>query len=870
MSITKGEILKWLDEHRYKDDVKEITRWLVEEYDYDFYLSLSKADLLEQLGPGGPQKKRLLEAIEEVLEYDTDDIEEDLADLDEDDDWDEDIDDDDDDWEDEDDGEDEEWDWAEGEWELEQLEKNLLYERMAAEVAFSEEHAAQPARPYQEEAGKNVLRKLKPGKPALLHIATGGGKTRVANDTIVEHLKKRRSTWVLWLAPSWELLYQAARDLARRHEGYEDEIARIGGDRFKLPGVPEDFEGARVCYTTTHTLVRRVLDGYFVGAEHPSLVVWDECHLGETRKTGKVLFDKRRWKHTPILGLTATPRREEVSHFSVVYSKSFSELVHDGYLAKPLIRGVGTNVKWRPQFMGNTGLLSGPSLRELAENEDRNQLIIDHYAANANRYGKTLVFCCGVDHAEELAGLFASNLGVPARSVSYKMTTVENEKFLREFSDGEVHVVTNMAKLTHGVDIPDIQTVFLCRPTTSDILFSQMIGRGCRRVEEIGKNTFNLVEFTDNVQVHGDVIYTAKRYFQGATAGDASRRGKYRPVERLWDHRFDPRGRPTWIPDDPGVPADIRGLWYRQDQTFGIEFELTSDGFESISPKAWIEVAEFIRSRLSRALPGRVAGHCVVTYGADKDNSHWNVVSDSSCGWEVTSRVLKNRAGFEEVIDACAALEQVLFETGLKVNFKTGTHVHLGWLGKDLDELVRAIRLARLFEPAMATLVTPSRVVAFEDGRYDTSSPNEYCRPLSSVITERTLSRALDVDDLWEALDTEDARYTTFNIVPLSDIHTVEVRLHNGTVEAKKILLWISLWQQLLWAAANRSDVEAVPDREFVEPTGDIVALARTYLPRVQQPGFVDKLLQRREEVVERWRQHPDLAHWLEYAEDWR
>jgi len=41
-------------------------------------------------------------------------------------------------------------------------------------------------------------------------------------------------------------------------------------------------------------------------------------------------------------------------------------------------------------------------------------------------------------------------------------------------------VLINIKILTEGTDIPDVQTVFITRETTSDIRLTQMIGRALR------------------------------------------------------------------------------------------------------------------------------------------------------------------------------------------------------------------------------------------------------------------------------------------------------------------------------------------------------------------------------------------------------
>jgi len=58
---------------------------------------------------------------------------------------------------------------------------------------------------------------------------------------------------------------------------------------------------------------------------------------------------------------------------------------------------------------------------------------------------------------------------------------VKDSRTPKVFRDQKVQVLVNVAKLTHGVYIPGVETIVLCRPTMSDRLFSQMIGRGAEK-----------------------------------------------------------------------------------------------------------------------------------------------------------------------------------------------------------------------------------------------------------------------------------------------------------------------------------------------------------------------------------------------------
>ena len=58
-------------------------------------------------------------------------------------------------------------------------------------------------------------------------------------------------------------------------------------------------------------------------------------------------------------------------------------------------------------------------------------------------------------------------------------------------------VLINVEMLTEGYDAPRTQTIFLARPTQSEALLSQMVGRGLRGPQAGGTKRAYLVTFVD-------------------------------------------------------------------------------------------------------------------------------------------------------------------------------------------------------------------------------------------------------------------------------------------------------------------------------------------------------------------------------------
>lgn len=738
--------------------------------------------------------------------------------------------------------------------------------------------------PYQREAIAAVWRELGPGKRPLLHLATGGGKTLVANDIVQRWLRERGGT-VLWITKDWRLLQQAAEDLGRRH-GLAHLMGRLGGGDGPLHPLPD--VAAAVRYTTIQTLWSRLRTNVM---RDVGLVMWDECHWGEHGKAGRAILGVIGRREIPLLGLTATPRSETNSSYRPAFRRTFWQLVQDGYLAKPLTtQPIATGAHWRAARLREGADFTKGSLVDLAENRRRNELIVQSYDPRV--HGRTIVFACTKEHANTLAAMFHRR-GLAARSIHSDNADAENRDHLDEFRRNRVDIVVNVEMLTHGVDVPSAQTVFLCRPTLSDILYSQMIGRASRLDTESGKKTFNIVEFTDNLERFGDDLCTAKRFFAGAggSVGGSSSGVRFAPrtdarvAANL--HRFDHAGAPTWIPDTADVPEAGRGLWFRKGQTFGFEIELTdptvSDPSSLQWTARWVNSAEVLLAAIRAAVPGKVAQRSYEQYQGQggegpiqKSYDVWNVEYDASAGWEVTSRVLQDEAGYREVVEVARALDGAAQQHPLRVNYRTGLHIHLAWAPADIAQLRTLLRLVRLFEPGLASIVPPSRVVAFDGSRYDTSKPNPYCRPLATVLRAEHLQTDFSIQTLRSRFCERDSRYVTVNPRPLvrddGGTPTIEIRMHGGTTAATKMLLWLSLWQQILWAASIGVNVPDVPDRDCLQPDADIVELAKKYLPTATHPGqtaFLERLAARRAEIVSGWATRPELSRWTKLAERW-
>jgi hypothetical protein len=215
-----------------------------------------------------------------------------------------------------------------------------------------------------------------------------------------------------------------------------------------------------------------------------------------------------------LLGLTATPVRftnkdtEELMQYfdnNIVYSVSMSKLIADGTLSIPEYKRVDTDIDIETmididerKYIEQRKELSPSLLEKVAKTNERNYIIVDEYIKNKDKYGKTIIFALNVIHCLALDDAFKQR-GIRSSYV-YTMNGDNNEVIERfrhnEREDG-IDVLININILTEGSDIPNIQTVFLTRPTSSDTLLMQMVGRGMRGVACGGTDSVNIVDFCD-------------------------------------------------------------------------------------------------------------------------------------------------------------------------------------------------------------------------------------------------------------------------------------------------------------------------------------------------------------------------------------
>jgi superfamily II DNA or RNA helicase len=92
---------------------------------------------------------------------------------------------------------------------------------------------------------------------------------------------------------------------------------------------------------------------------------------------------------------------------------------------------------------------------------------------------KTLVFASGKEHAEKLCACFNAN-GTNAECVTDDTDDITRQRAVKRYTDGDLQVLVNCMVFCEGFDAPATAVVANCRPTKSESLYLQIIGRATR------------------------------------------------------------------------------------------------------------------------------------------------------------------------------------------------------------------------------------------------------------------------------------------------------------------------------------------------------------------------------------------------------
>ncbi len=297
------------------------------------------------------------------------------------------------------------------------------------------------------------------------------------------------------------------------------------------------------------------------------LIVVDECHRGSADEDSAWREILTYFQTATQVGLTATPKEtKEISNSDYfgepIYTYSLKQGIEDGYLAPYKVIRVDLDrdtFGWRPTAgmtdkHGNLiedRIYTGADMNRKLVLEKRDEAVaakITEYLKATDRYAKTIVFCEDVDHAARMRqALSNANADICATHPKYVVQITgdnpEGKRELDNFIDPEkpYPVIATTSKLmSTGVDAQTCKLIVLDQNMKSMTLFKQIIGRGTRLREDLGKTWFTILDFKRATELFAD------KDFDGE------------PVQIYEPKAGQPIAPPDAPPDfQPGAPGDV-------------------------------------------------------------------------------------------------------------------------------------------------------------------------------------------------------------------------------------------------------------------------------------------------------------------------
>ena len=327
---------------------------------------------------------------------------------------------------------------------------------------------------------------------ALLYHATGTGKTTTA---VLD--AKRCGGRVLFIAHTQELVDQATK---RFRELWVNTTVGRYCEAIKQPR-------AHVVCASVQSMALHLEE--FKDDDFDYLIV-DEAHHAAADTYQKVLAY---FKPTFTLGLTATPERADDKSILDIFKNTAHKLdiqtaVEIGELVPVRCIRIHTNIDLTKVRFNSVQY----NIRDLESKiyvPERNKLIVDTWMQYVQ--GKrTVVFCASVKHAEQIAQMFREQ-GIQAAAVSGNMKKSERMEFQEKFVNRQIQVLCACDLLNEGWDCPEIEVLFMARPTMSKVLYTQQLGRGMRLYA--GKESLMVFDFVDNASQY-NAPYSLHRLFR--------------------------------------------------------------------------------------------------------------------------------------------------------------------------------------------------------------------------------------------------------------------------------------------------------------------------------------------------------------------
>lgn len=329
---------------------------------------------------------------------------------------------------------------------------------------------------------------------ALVSMPTGAGKTRLANEILVDLFRNKKTYRVLWLVDSKELLNQSLNSF--------DQLWREKGDSaVSLQRMFGTYKGLdptaeKVIVYAGFDLITSRKDNVEIEnlLKNSDLVIIDEAHVSGANTYSAVIENYKDLNDKYIvLGLTATPYRSTGSlkndFGSVLTLKDSSDevirspidyLISLGYLSS--LKFEILQIEVSPSDQGYLKAIYEQTLTSMLNLQSVNK--------------RCVIFAQSRAQAVALNEYLIMN-DVKSGLIIGSVKDSKREKLIEKMKVNALTVLVNHNILSTGLDIPGLESIMILANISSPTLALQTLGRAMRGIKN-GGNESNTVFLTPN------------------------------------------------------------------------------------------------------------------------------------------------------------------------------------------------------------------------------------------------------------------------------------------------------------------------------------------------------------------------------------
>ena len=333
-----------------------------------------------------------------------------------------------------------------------------------------------------------VRRKTKQNKNLII-MATGTGKTIISAFDYKKQKEENNNIApsLLFIAHQKEIIDQSIKTF---RNVLQDE--KFGNVFYQGVALKKD---SKHLFATIQSIVKnkeKFNSSYF------DIIIFDEAHH-IAAKTFLEVFHY--FKSKQILGLTATPEREDGKLISSYFDNNYAyELrLWDAIQQSLLVPFDYYCIDDISSDLTNIDINNDTEVFKKLNTDSRNELLykIIYKYIGINNDCHTLIFCITMNHAKIVANfLKTKNL-----KASYLTSEVNKnrQQIIKDFKKGKINYLCVVNMFNEGIDIPEINKIILLRPTNSKTIYLQQLGRGLRKSSnKVKLEVYDLIANIDN------------------------------------------------------------------------------------------------------------------------------------------------------------------------------------------------------------------------------------------------------------------------------------------------------------------------------------------------------------------------------------